>query len=226
MHNEFSKILKLLIVTGTFVVLAIIFTSKRWAFISCSIAAMVCGIVFLRFENKRVKAGYAVMLSAFTALSVAGRFIFAFIPGFKPVTAIVIIAGFTMGGYGGFLCGALSAVISNFFFGQGPWTLFQMLAWGVIGAGAGALKQYRYRTVFVCIYGAIAGVLYSVIMDIWSVIWYMDTFTLKAFVTAFIASGPYLVIYCVSNVIFLLILNESICRKTDRIVKKYRLNNV
>lgn len=74
-----------------------------------------------------------LILSVMVALSVLGRFAFSVLPHFKPVTAIVVIAGMYLGAESGFLCGALSAVLSNIMFGQGPWTPFQMFSWGLIG---------------------------------------------------------------------------------------------
>lgn len=112
------------------------------------------------------------MLAVMTALSVAGRFIFAPIPFFKPVTAMVVIAGMYFGAEFGFLTGALSAVISNFYFGQGAWTPFQMFSWGIIGFIAGILSSRLIRSkIILVIYGALAGVVYSLIMDIWTVLW-------------------------------------------------------
>ena len=66
------------------------------------------------------------------ALAAAGRILFGPIPDFKPVSAIAIIAGATLGRRNGFMVGALAALTSNFFFGQGMWTPWQMYAWGEI----------------------------------------------------------------------------------------------
>lgn len=77
------------------------------------------------------------LIAVMTAMSVAGRFVFAALPGFKPVTAVVVLCGMYLGADAGFICGALSALISNCYFGQGPWTPFQMLVWGIIGLVAG-----------------------------------------------------------------------------------------
>ena len=67
------------------------------------------------------------------ALAAAGRILFGPIPDFKPVSAIAIIAGATLGRRNGFMVGALAALTSNFFFGQGMWTPWQMYAWGLGG---------------------------------------------------------------------------------------------
>lgn len=75
-------------------------------------------------------------LVVLAALAAAGRILFAPIPDFKPVSAIAIIAGVVFGRKSGFMVGALAALASNFFFGQGPWTPWQMYAWGLVGYGA------------------------------------------------------------------------------------------
>lgn len=125
------------------------FRGKAYLPVSVCIALLSCLPFFLAFEKKNGNVQLAVILAVMTALSVLGRFAFAAIPHFKPVSAIVIITGMYLGAQSGFLCGALSAVLSNILFGQGPWTPFQMLAWGLIGLFAallgGILKKKQNR---------------------------------------------------------------------------------
>ena len=66
---------------------------------------------------------------------------FAPIPNVKPTTDIVLIAGFALGGAPGLAVGALAALASNFFFGQGYWTPWQMAAWGLVGLLGAALAR-------------------------------------------------------------------------------------
>lgn len=128
------------------------FRGKAYLPVSVCIALLSCLPFFLAFEKKNGNVQLAVILAVMTALSVLGRFAFAAIPHFKPVSAIVIITGMYLGAQSGFLCGALSAVLSNILFGQGPWTPFQMLAWGLIGLFAallgGILKKTKSRLRF------------------------------------------------------------------------------
>ena len=93
---------------------------------------------FLRFEARRPKARELVMLSVMCALATASRLLIL-IPNFKPITGIVMIAGVAFGAEAGFLTGAISAFASNFFFSQGPWTPWQMMAYGVGGFLAGLI---------------------------------------------------------------------------------------
>ena len=105
----------------------------------------LCVFHFISFEKGKNDARRIVIIAVMTALSVAGRFVFAPIPFFKPVTAIVIITAIYLGSEAGFITGAFSAVVSNFYFGQGPWTPFQMLAWGLIGFLAACLLKNLLR---------------------------------------------------------------------------------
>ena len=83
----------------------------------------------------------------------------------------------TLGSESGFLVGAMSALVTNFYFGQGPWTPFQMFAWGMIGLIAGYLGDpLRRSRIALAVYGAFSGIAYSMIMDIWTVLWYGEGF--------------------------------------------------
>ena len=159
-----------------------------------------------------------VIAAVMIALCFAGRFI----PFLKPISALTIIAGMYLGGETGFLVGAMTAVLSNFYFGQGPWTAFQMLAWGMIGLIAGILSEpLRRSRIFLLIYGAAAGMMYSFRMDIWTVLWYAEGFQLKLYLAALVTAIPYTASYVVSNVLFLSLLAKPFGEKLQRIKKKY-----
>ena len=98
-------------------------------------------IFFAGFESSKPALRQIMPTVVLAALASAGRILFAPIPDFKPVSAICIMAGAVFGKRCGFMVGALAALCSNFFFGQGPWTPWQMYAWGMIGYFAGILGQ-------------------------------------------------------------------------------------
>lgn len=101
---------------------------------------------YISFEKDRPYAREVVLVSVMIALAVVGRAAFFWAPQFKPIIAVIIIAGVALGARDGFVVGSMSAFVSNFLFGQGPWTSFQMVAWGLIGFFAGILF-YRRRGV-------------------------------------------------------------------------------
>jgi energy-coupling factor transport system substrate-specific component len=110
------------------------------------------------------------LVATLAATAAAGRVLFAAIPGVQPVTVITVAAGAALGARAGFGVGALAALVSNFFLGQGPWTPWQMLAWGgcgVVGALAAPLVRRRVPFALLCF---LLGFAFSGLMDVWE--WY------------------------------------------------------
>lgn len=99
---------------------------------------------FFRFESRRPQPRELVILAVMAALAAVSRAAFAFSPYLKPITGIIMITGIAFGAEAGFLTGAVAAFASNFFFGQGPWTPWQMFAYGFGGFFAG-LVFHRHR---------------------------------------------------------------------------------
>ena len=186
----------------------------------CAIFLLICLVKTARHRS----AGFISITAVLTALSVVGRIVFTPIAGFKPCTAIIIIAGVSLGADAGLICGALTALISNIYFGQGMWTLFQMVSWGLIGVLSGIfrsqLAKYKWQ---MYPFGAFSGVLYSFIMDVFSVIWQDRGFNLARFIAYAAGSAPFCAVYAFSNVVFLLILGPRMIRSIGRVVLKYDL---
>lgn len=203
---------------------ATVFGARSYAFVSLAAALGTCGYFFFSFEEKAKAPARLVLTAVMTVLSVTGRFVFAAVPGFKPVTAVVVLAGLYMGPESGFVCGAFSAFISNFYFGQGPWTPFQMLAWGLIGLLAGLLSRWLTRSRWaLSAFGVFAGIFFSMVMDVWSVLWMDNTFNLARYAAAVASALPFTVMYAVSNVVFLLLLEKPLGSRLGYVVKKYGL---
>lgn len=191
---------------------------RRYVFVTLAVVVLALLLFAAGYERKKTGARRMAIVAAMTALSVVGRFI----PLFKPVTALTVITGTWIGGEAGFLVGALSAVISNFYFGQGPWTPFQMLAWGLIGLFAGLLGKFLQKgRCAITIYGTVCGVVYSLIMDVWTVLWAGGTLSLDGYGAAIAAALPVTLVYCVSNAVFLLLLAKPFGEKLGRIKLKF-----
>lgn len=114
---------------------------EQTALLSFAVVLVSLGVFFAGFEGARPRMRDIMPVVVLAALAAAGRILFAPFPDFKPVSAIAIIAGVAFGRRSGFMVGALAALASNFFFGQGPWTPWQMYAWGLVGYLAGVLAQ-------------------------------------------------------------------------------------
>ena len=117
-------------------------TDRKYYLSSLVIIILTLAAFYLRFEHRRPQAREVVVLAVMSALAVASRAVFAAIPHFKPLMGIVMLTGIAFGPEAGFLCGSISAFASNFIFGQGPWTPWQMFAYGVGGLLAGLFAQW------------------------------------------------------------------------------------
>lgn len=110
----------------------------------------------------------------------------------------------------------------EFYFGQGPWTPFQMFSWGIVGLIAGVFApQLKKSLVFRIIYSAVSGVLYSLLMDIYTTLWYDGTFNLTRYIAAVTSAVPVTLTYVVSNVAFIIVLAKPIGSVLERIKTKY-----
>lgn len=111
------------------------------ALLSIVVAVASLVLFFAGYEKNAPRLRDTMPVVVLAALAAAGRILFAPFPSFKPVSAIAIIAGAAFGRRSGFMVGALAALVSNFFFGQGPWTPWQMYGWGLIGYLGGVLAS-------------------------------------------------------------------------------------
>lgn len=206
-------LIPILVFTG-----AIVFAEKRYLLMSFGVAVLALILFIAGFEKKMIGSRRLVIVSVMTAFCIVGRFI----PFFKPITAITVITAIYLGGESGFLVGALAAVLSNFYFGQGPWTPFQMLAWGLIGLFAGYLSRWLKKSRgLLIVYGVMSGVVYSMVMDVWSVVWYNSSFEWGIYKASMITAIPHTVLYAISNFIFLWFLAKPIGEKLERVRVKY-----
>ncbi|MEG0918889.1 MAG: energy-coupling factor transporter ATPase [Anaerovoracaceae bacterium] len=208
--------------------LTIRFHDQKGYLIGSVLVALAVLIPFFGyFENRRPKAREIVIIAVLVAIAVAGRAAFALIPSFKPIFAIIIISGCSLGASSGFIVGAMTAFVSNFIFGQGPWTPFQMVAWGLIGFFAGVLANNLLKSRknwVVGIYGVLATyLLHGGITGIWSVLSLGDSITWATIISIYGGAFTLDTILAISTVLFLILLNKPMSNKIDRIRIKYGL---
>ncbi len=200
---------------------------RKYYFISLLIILETLIPFFMTFETRRPKARELVIISVLCAIAVAGRTAFASLPQFKPVVALVIITGVCFGGETGFLVGAVTGFVSNFFLGQGPWTPWQMFAFGVIGFVAGILfkKGFLRKTrTSLCIFGFLATfVIYGIIMNSASILMWQSNITWDMVLSACIMGAPFDLIHSLSTAFFLWFISVPMIEKIERIKTKYGL---
>ena len=183
---------------------------------------------FLVFEGRKPKARELVLIAVLCAMGVAGRMAFFMLPQFKPVMALVIIAGVSLGGETGFLVGAVTMLASNVLFSQGPWTPWQMFCMGIVGFLAGILFRkgfLRRSRAALAAFGAFAAVfLYGGIINPASALMYSaESINWRIVLGYYITGLPMDLVHGAATAIFLWLGAEPMLEKLDRIKTKYGL---
>jgi energy-coupling factor transport system substrate-specific component len=142
-----------------------------WPIASFVVVGVVLGIGWLAYERRRPSARMAAVVAVMAALTALGRDAFVALPDVKPITAMTFVVGYALGPLPGFTVGALGMLVSNFMLGQGPYTPWQMAAWGMVGlAGAalGALSRGRVGRLSLALACALAALFAGEIMDLYT----------------------------------------------------------
>ena len=174
-------------------------------------------VLFAGFERSRAGAQAVVLIALLSAVSCAGRVLFAGLPSVQPSSSLIILTGIVFGPQAGFMTGAMTALTSNMLLGQGPWTVWQMAAWGMMGLSSGLLQRLLKRHgLLLSLYGCVWGFLFG---------WFMNLgpFSLRAVVAACAASLPLDLAHAACNLLLLLLFEKPFLRKMERIAVKYGL---
>ncbi|CEN78192.1 ECF transporter S component [Paraclostridium sordellii] len=222
-----ASILILIVIPTTILFGVFVLNDRKYYLISIMIILYTIFPFIMVFENRKPQARELVVIAVLSAIAVAGRSAFFMLPQFKPVVAVVIISGVCFGAESGFLVGAVSGFVSNFFFRQGPWTPWQMFCFGIIGFLAGILfkrgKLKKTKT-SLCIFGGLATFfIYGGIIDIWSLFMFTSNITIEAIIAIYTSAIPFNLIHSAATVFFLFIISDSMIEKLDRIKVKYGL---
>ncbi|GHU77327.1 hypothetical protein FACS1894188_11370 [Clostridia bacterium] len=180
------------------------------------------GLFFLKFENRKPNAKEIVLIAVLCALCVASRIAFAPFPNFKPMLALIILAGVSFGAETGFLVGAAAAFASNIYFGQGPWTVWQMFACALVGFLGGVFfsGKTEQNALKLCVFGALSTyIIYSGIVNFSFAALYNKP-TLALFLASEIAALPFDITHTSATVIFLAVLQKPLLRTFERAKKR------
>jgi energy-coupling factor transport system substrate-specific component len=198
-----------------------------WAPASFALLALALGLGFAWYERTRPSARLLSVVATLAALAILGRIAFAPVPNVKPTTDIVLIAGYALGGAPGFAVGAVSALGSNLFFAQGPWTPWQMAAWGLVGvlgaglAWAGGRRLGRVPLAIAC---GFAGLLHGVIMDLYGFATFAGEHTTGQYLVISGTSLPFNIAHAAGNVAFFLAFGPGLVRAVERCRTRFEID--
>ena len=204
---------------------AAFFEDRKYLVISLLIA-LYATVPFLGLlSRQKHSVQKLVVIAVMTALAVAGRAAFFMVPAVKPVAAIVIVTGISLGAESGFLIGTLSILVSNMLFGQGPWTPWQMFAMGLIGMLAGILAEKNILTgkkISMCVYGFLTPVLiYGGIINPASLIMMSYEITPENLTAIYLSGLPLDLVHAVTTVVILAIAGNVMLEKLERVKARY-----
>jgi energy-coupling factor transport system substrate-specific component len=177
-----------------------------WGLIATAAAVGLIVLLVYRVEQKSsFNARQISLVAALTALCAAGRAATGVGMLFlQPTMFLPLVVGCVMGARIGFFVGAMTPLISNFFMGQGPWTPFQMLCWGMIGASGAVLRSVfpAVRPVHLTAASFCWGYLYGAVMNVWQWFTYMNPLTLKGYLALLVAGFSFDSMRALGNLFF------------------------
>ncbi|MDY4041793.1 MAG: DUF6580 family putative transport protein [Collinsella sp.] len=195
------------------------------------VVVLVLALFFAGYESTRPALRQIMPTLVLAALAAAGRILFGPIPDFKPVSAIAIIAGASLGRRNGFMVGALAALTSNVFMGQGMWTPWQMYAWGIVGYLGGVLADHGAltrrdgspRPAGILGVGAASGLIYGAVINAYDIIGFVQPLTVAGAIARLAAAVPFDIMHSLATCVFLMALYAPWTRRIGRIVRKFNL---
>lgn len=183
---------------------------------------------YFYFENSSLGNKEIALIATLSTFAALGRVAFAPFPNIKPTTFIVAISGLVFGPYEGFLIGATSAFISNIFLGQGPWTPWQMFAWGSVGFISGIIgKRKKVMSVeafsFICF---LFGFMFDWIMNLWYVVGFIKPLTWKGILLAYLTGLTFDLAHAASSFIFCIIFFSAFYKVLDRFKRRLEITYI
>ena len=190
-----------------------------WELVSFAILGVALVAGFAWYERSQPGSRMLALVATLAALAAIGRIAFAPIPNVKPTTDIVLIAGLVLGASPGFVVGAVAALASNLLFGQGPWTPWQMVAWGlcgVLGALLGRIAGRQVGRLPLALYCAAAGLAFGAIMDASIWVTYGGGQGLSQYLAIAVTSLPFNLAHAAGNFAFALAFGPALVRALAR----------
>jgi len=194
-----------------------------WQLASFLILGAILVAGFAWYERSRPPSQVVALVAALAAMAIAGRVAFAAFPNVKPTTDIVVFAGYALGPAPGFAVGALTALVSNFWFGQGPWTPWQMAGWGMCGLmGAllalGTRNAGRFTLAGLC---GFAGIAYGLLLNFSLMATYGGELSIQRFAALEARAAPFDAAHVAGNVAFALIAGPAMVRMLARFRRRF-----
>jgi len=195
---------------------------QNWGLMSVILVALAIGAFFFEFESKATGSKEIALVGILGTVSAVVRIPFAAIPSVQPCTYLIICSGYVFGLLPGFMVGAMTALVSNFFLGQGPWTIYQMFAWGMAGVSASYLRRFSPDRKRLIAFGILWGYLFGAIVNIWFWTAFIYPLTPRTFIISQFNSFYFDTAHAAANAVFLGLLGKKTIGILERFHKKFQ----
>jgi energy-coupling factor transport system substrate-specific component len=185
---------------------------------------LMVGAVFL-LERTRFTTAQLALIALMAGFIGLTRVPLAVLPGIQIATTLIICSGIAFGARTGMFIGLLTPAISNMLLGQGPWTLWQMLAWGLCGwmSGAAFVKPLARWSWALGLYGFAWGFAFGWINNTWIWLTTIQDLNLSTFIaTCIFSSGLLDLAHALNNLILIGLLSPAILQVMRSYQKRLR----
>ncbi|MEM0493369.1 MAG: ECF transporter S component [Candidatus Thermoplasmatota archaeon] len=189
-----------------------------WGAATLMVIVIVFTVMAYEFNMSYISSKEVSLVAIISSLSAVSRVVFSPIPSVQPCTFLILATGYVFGPVSGFMVGVNTAFISNILLSQGPWTIFQMLAWGLVGVSGACIRRLRIERKGVAITGFIWGILFGWMMNLWYWLSVVYPHTLNTLAFVMVSSIVFDLLHAVGNVIFILLLWD----KTILIMQRFK----
>lgn len=218
----------LLAVTGLLAFSVTAGKGQNWGLLSAEIVIIAIIFLYLDFDQSVVSSREISVIAVLGAMAAVGRVSMAALPNIQPTTFLVILSGYVFGARAGFMIGSTAALASNFFLGQGPWTPWQMFAWGLAGSSAALLRSLfpgagRWTMISFQLFWGYA---FGWIMNIWTWTAFIYPSNWQSFLATYAASFWFDSIHAAGNVLFYLFFGTGAEKILKRVKKKLEVSSL
>jgi energy-coupling factor transport system substrate-specific component len=200
-----------------------------WQIGTLALVLLAVGAGMVWYERSRPPSQIVALVAVLAALAVAGRIVLAPIPNVVATTDIVFFAGFALGPAPGFAVGALGGLVSNFWLGQGVWTPWQMVGWGMTGVAGGAFFHLtrgnagRFRLAAAC---GLAGLAFGMWMNFQTMVSFGGEVSLDRYLALEVRAIPFDLAHITGNVLFALAAGPAMVAALTRFRERFEWQQV
>jgi energy-coupling factor transport system substrate-specific component len=195
----------------------------NWGLITAILAILSCLALFFDFESAATSSKEIALIAMLGTISAVLRIPFAAIPGVQPCTYLIICSGYVFGPIAGAVVGAMTPLVSNFFLGHGPWTPYQMIAWGLAGLSSGYLRRLRINQPALIALGIVWGYLYGLITNLWFWAGFVYPLTINTLIVTEMSSIWFDTLHAIGNAVFLGVLGTKTIVVLNRFKERFAI---